>query len=127
MRVKRILFVTDHRRNSAPNQRFRFEQYTPFLEQRGFRCDVSPLVRTAAEEIDFYNGSAAPKMWLGAKMALRRLRDVIRGNEYDIIVIVRQAFVARGSFFERMLRRSRARIAFDFDDAIWLNAVSEKN
>src|SRR5260221_1360821 len=117
MRMKRILFVTDHRRDSAPNQRFRFEQYIPFLERSGFRCDVSPLVRTPAEEHAFYNGSAAPKIWLGAKMAVRRWKDVIRGNEYDIIVIVRQAFVARGSFFERMLRRSRARIAFDFDDA----------
>jgi glycosyltransferase involved in cell wall biosynthesis len=42
-------------------------------------------------------------------------------------MVVREAYFAGGAFLERRIARSRARLVFDFDDAIWVPAVSEAN
>jgi glycosyltransferase involved in cell wall biosynthesis len=42
-------------------------------------------------------------------------------------MVVREAYFAGGAFLERRVARSRARLVFDFDDAIWLPGVSAAN
>ena len=114
--------------NRAPNQRFRFEQYMAYLEENGFVCIMSPLIATPAEDKTFYmQGNYAKKVLLGLKLALRRINDVIRANEFDIIVIAREAFITGSTFFERALSRRKAKVIFDFDDSIWLNVISDNN
>jgi glycosyltransferase involved in cell wall biosynthesis len=126
--LKKVLFIVSHRKDRAPNQRFRFEQYLSFLERNGFECTVSPLIATEKEDKQFYSaGNSLLKIPLGIKLAFRRWADVLRANQFDIIYIAREAFIAGSVFFERQLRKSRAKIIFDFDDAIWLNVVSINN
>ncbi|MCI0751857.1 MAG: glycosyltransferase family 4 protein [Flammeovirgaceae bacterium] len=125
--MKKILFVVPHRINRAPNQRFRFEQYISFLAENGFECTVSPLVVTAEEDKQFYQGSRLNKVVLGIKLALRRLADTLRSNQFDVIYIAREAFFTGSIFFEKRLKKSKAKIVYDFDDAIWLDVVSVNN
>jgi len=61
------------------------------------------------------------------KLALRRLKDVLRANEFDIIFIAREAFITGSSFFEQQLAKRKARIIYDFDDAIWMDVISANN
>ena len=35
--MKKLLFVALHRPNRSPSQRYRFEQYMPFLKEKGFK------------------------------------------------------------------------------------------
>jgi glycosyltransferase involved in cell wall biosynthesis len=126
--VKKILFIASHRIDRAPNQRFRFEQYMTYLEKNGFECTLSPLIATPDEDKSFYmRGNYTKKVLLGIKLALRRIRDVIHANEYDIIVIAREAFFTGSTIFERALSRRTGKIIFDFDDSIWLNVISNNN
>ena len=126
--MRKILFIAGHRLDRAPNQRFRFEQYIQFLEEHGFQCVISPLLATANEDKVFYMpGNYLIKSALGIRLALRRVRDIIRANQFDIIFIAREAFITGSTFFERALSKSRAKIIFDFDDSIWLNVVSKNN
>ncbi len=126
--MKKILFIASHRKDRAPNQRFRFEQYINHLEEHGFECTVSALIKTAEEDRTFYmRGNHLRKIMLGIKFAMRRLKDLMRANQYDIIVIVREAFITGSTLFERAFARSRAKIVFDFDDSIWLNVISSNN
>lgn len=126
--MKKVLFIAAHRKDRAPNQRFRFEQYFSFLNQNGFICTLSPLIATPEEDKLFYaSASRLKKVALGFKLALRRLSDVFRSRSYDIIFIAREAFFARSIFFERLLSAGKAKIIFDFDDAIWIDAVSKNN
>jgi glycosyltransferase involved in cell wall biosynthesis len=125
--LKRILFITAHRQDRAPNQRFRFEQYIAFLNRNGFECVVSPLIATAQEDRIFYFGALWKKMALGIKMAGRRWRDVARADSFDIIFIAREAFMTGTTFFERRFAGSGAKIVFDFDDSIWIDVVSTSN
>lgn len=125
--MKRVLFLGMHRKGRAPSQRFRFEQYLGNLRQHGYQCDYSTLI--SEKDDPFYHGSGQVfrKLLIGVKAVLIRLRDVLRMNRYDIIFISRRAFLTESMVFERILRLSRAKLIFDIDDAIWIDAVSHFN
>jgi glycosyltransferase involved in cell wall biosynthesis len=52
---------------------------------------------------------------------------LLRKNEYDIIFIYREALMTRSIYFEKQFRKSKAKIVFDFDDAIWHFDISDAN
>jgi glycosyltransferase involved in cell wall biosynthesis len=53
--------------------------------------------------------------------------DVARANDFDIIFIFREALMTGSMKFERQFHNSRAKVVFDFDDAIWHLNVSDAN
>lgn len=125
--MKRVLIITSHRKDRAPNQRFRFEQYLPFLEKNGFQFDFSPLFSESDDKLLYTPGHLSAKLWIGFKAACLRLVNVLKRNEYDIIFIAREGFITGTTFFESLLRKSKAKIIYDFDDAIWHFDVSKAN
>jgi glycosyltransferase involved in cell wall biosynthesis len=58
------------------------------------------------------------------KSTFKRLKDILKANDYDFIFIQREAFFLGTTFFEQSFARSRAKVIFDFDDSIWLNQIS---
>ncbi len=125
---KRILFIVQHRFNRSPGQRYRCEQYIPYLEKAGFDWEYSPLLVNEAEDKGFYSpGNYITKLQLFAKAAWRRLRDAFRAKHFDIIFVYREAFMTGTLVFEKMLKRSGAKLVFDFDDAIWNYDISAGN
>lgn len=125
--IIRILFVGPHRAGRNPSQRFRMEQYFPYLREQGFACDYSWFISEQDDEVFYSEGNFAGKLLLLLKAARKRLGDVLKANRYDIIFVQREAFMTGTVFFERQFARSRARLIFDFDDAIWLQDTSEAN
>jgi glycosyltransferase involved in cell wall biosynthesis len=100
----------------------------PFLEKAGSECVYSPLLQTEQEDRDFYAAANYfKKFLLFLKAIVRRWKDVRRANQFDIIFIYREAFMTGTTIFERLLKRSGAKIVFDFDDAIWNFDVSTGN
>ncbi|MBI2966901.1 MAG: glycosyltransferase family 4 protein [Bacteroidetes bacterium] len=125
--MRKILFIASHRKDRAPGQRFRFEQYIPLLQSRGFHCDISFILNEHDDKIFYSQGKYFGKFFILLKGGYHRLRDVFHANRYDIIFIFREAFVARTTWFERQFRNSRAKIIYDFDDAIWHLDISDAN
>lgn len=124
----RILYIVQHRFNRSGGQRFRCEQYMPFLERAGFECVYSPLLENEQEDNDFYTpANYFKKLLLFLKAIVRRWKDVRRAKQFDIIFIYREAFMTGTTIFERLLKKSGAKIVFDFDDAIWNFDVSAGN
>lgn len=124
---KKILFIANHRLGRSPGQRFRFEQYISYLEQNGFYCELSHFISEEDDKILY-----SPKKWLNkAKLARKawdiRKKDLARANEFDIIFIYREALLTRSTRFERLFSKTKAKVVFDFDDAIWLPNVSAAN
>src|SRR3954466_13179326 len=111
---KRILYIVQHRFNRSPGQRYRCEQYIPFLEAAGFECVYSPLQINAEEDSDLYYGGYLQKLALFTKGAFRRIKDVLRAKDFDIIFIYREAFMTGTTVFEKLVKRSGAKIIFDF-------------
>lgn len=126
-RTKRLLFVALHRPGRSPSQRFRFEQFLPFLQENGWQCDYAYMLDEQDDQAFYTPGAYFQKARIVLKGFKKRLADLQSADEYDVIFIQRESFVSGSTYFERMFARSKAKIIFDFDDAIWLLDVSEAN
>ncbi|MBL7861575.1 MAG: glycosyltransferase family 4 protein [Cyclobacteriaceae bacterium] len=122
--MKSILFADMHREGRSPSQRFRYEQYLPLLKQLGYEVTHSNLLNEWDDKQFYSQGQMLSKGWILLKCIFKRLADLLAANTYDFIFIQREAFMLGTSFFEKQLARSKAKIIFDFDDAIWLPQVS---
>ena len=125
--MKKILFIASHRPDRAPGQRFRFEQYFTFLEQNGFKCELSYFITEKEDRILYKPGNYFQKALIAWKAFNIRMRNVLRKNDYDIIFIFREAFLTGSVYFEKQFKKSKAKLVFDFDDAIWHLDVSAVN
>ena len=127
--MPKVLYIASHRKDRSPSQRFRFEQYMDFLKANGFDYHFSYLISEKDDKIFYQPGNVFNKLRIFLKSAYKRWRDVIDENirHYDIVFIQREAFMTGSTFFERKFKKSKAKIIFDFDDAIWHLDISEAN
>lgn len=125
--MPKVLYIVPHREGRSPGQRFRCEQYIPWLKEKGFEITYSNLITEKEDGIFYSQGNYFAKFMLLLKFFFRRNKDVRRAREFDIVFIYREAFVIGTTWFERKLKKSGAKIIFDFDDSIWLNDVSHGN
>lgn len=124
---KKILFIASHRKDRAPGQRFRFEQYFDYLNHHGFECTLSFILDEKSDSVLYKNGHYFSKFIIVLQSYFTRLNNLFNKNKYDIIFIFREALMTRSTFFEKQFRKSKAKIIFDFDDAIWNLDVSDAN
>ena len=125
--MKKLLFVGIHRPDRSPSQRYRFEQYQPYLESHGYSCDYSYVISAADDKVFYRPGHYLEKLGIFLKGAFHRFRDVRKASDYDIIFVQREAFMTGTTRFEQGYAHSKARLVFDFDDAIWIPQQSEAN
>ncbi len=117
--MPKILFLTLHRKDRSPGQRFRHEQFLAHLEENGFEITYSNMLSASDDKVFYGAGNTFGKIRVGLKAAFRRLKDLFRASKFDYIFIYRDAFFF-GTWFERMFKRSKAKLVFDYDDSIWL-------
>ena len=127
MSKKKVLFIANHRLGRSPGQRFRFEHYLNFLNQNGFECELSNIISQEDDEILYSKGNYLKKASIELNARNIRAKDVERANEYDLIFIFREALLTGSIKYEKLFAKSKAKVIFDFDDAIWLPNVSTAN
>src|SRR5262245_51303239 len=125
--ARRILFLGPHRPNRNGSQRFRMEQFFPYLTKAGFTFDYSWFLNEKDDLVFYSSGNLTGKLEILIKAVIIRLRDLFHANKYDVIFIQREAFMTGSVFFERKFSESKAKVIFDFDDAIWLEDTSLSN
>lgn len=127
LRLKRVLFIAHHRLDRAPGQRYRFEQYFDHFRENGIECVLSNLL----DEEDDRNLYAPKNYWNKLKIAVKsyfkRRKDLKRVEDFDLVVIYREALLTRGTSFERRVAKKGVPMLFDFDDAIWVKDMSAGN
>lgn len=124
---KKVLIVTNHRKNRAPGQRFRFEQYLTYIEKNGFEIHFSFLINEKQDKVFYSNGNYLKKAIILLQSIWKRINNVIHKNDYDVIFIFREALMLGTTFFEKQFANSKAKVIFDFDDAIWINQESKSS
>ncbi|MCB0801788.1 MAG: glycosyltransferase family 4 protein [Flavobacteriales bacterium] len=124
---KKILFIANHRIGRSPGQRFRFEQYLDFIEENNFEVHFSNIISEEDDVFLYQKGKYFKKANLARKTWGIRLKNLANANNYDIIFIFREALLTGSTYFEKKFAKSKAKIIFDFDDAIWLPNVSAGN
>lgn len=125
--MTKILFLTLHRPNRSPSQRFRFEQYIPYLQEKGIICDFSYLLNEADDKIFYSKGNFLKKSFIIIKSFFKRLKELKTINQYAIVFVQRECFMLGTSYFEKKIASKGASLIYDFDDAIWIPNVSDAN
>lgn len=124
---KHILYIVPHRFNRSPGQRFRCEHFIPHLKANGFEIEYANLLN-AWDDRNFYKRrNYFLKFFIVLKTYFRRARQLAKVQQYDAVFIYREAFMLGTTRFERKIKHKGVPIIFDFDDAIWLNDVSDAN
>ena len=125
--MQKVLILCAHRPKRSPSQRYRFEQYLPYLEKNGFSFTFSYLLNEKDDALFYSKGNFLPKIFILIKSMLIRVKDCFRFKNYAIIFIQREASFLGTSFFEKQAYKSGAYVIFDFDDSIWLADTSPGN
>lgn len=125
--MTKVLFLTLHRPNRSPSQRFRFEQYIPYLQENGINCSFSYLLNETDDKIFYSKGNYLKKFLIVLKSFFKRIKELKTINQYDIVFVQRECFMLGTSYFEKKIAKKGIKLIFDFDDSIWLQNVSEAN
>jgi glycosyltransferase involved in cell wall biosynthesis len=123
-----VLFVFPYPHGSAASQRFRFEQYLPFLSQKGIKYTLAPFLDKQTWQILYKKGYTLQKIAGIVKGFLRRFWLLFSVRKYDFVFIHRETTPLGPPVIEWIIAKVfRKKIIFDFDDAIWLPNTSANN
>ena len=122
----RIIFLTVHRKDRSPSQRFRFEQYLAFLSENNFEVNHFYLVSEKDDKLLYSKGNLFKKALLLLKYVLRLVK-LCRGiSSYDICFVQREVIFLWTFYFEKIISK-KTNLVYDFDDSIFLPNISENN
>ena len=124
--MKKVLILCLHRPDRSPSQRFRFEQYLPYLEQQGYQFHFSYLLDAADDQIFYKPGHYLQKLRIVIQSSWKRWKETLLVKKYDLVFVQREGYMLGTAFFEKRMARKIPMI-FDFDDAIWMQVVSDGN
>lgn len=124
----KVLFLIPYPSGTAASQRFRFEQYLPYLKEKGIEYEVSSFWDEKAWQILYKKGGAIQKALGTIRGLLRRYSLIFTAHKYDRIFIHRELYPVGPQIMEWVLAKVyKKRIIFDFDDAIWLPNYAVNN
>lgn len=119
--VKKLHFLLVYPLNTAPSQRFRFEQFFPSLKDLGYSCSVNCFYDKKTFSRLYAEGGKLQLTFRMLLCFLRRCGHLFTLSKYDCILIQRGAAPFGPPIFEWVIRfLYRKPIVYDFDDAIWL-------
>jgi len=123
----KILALVPYPPDTAPSQRFRIEQWTPYLQGEGITVDLLPFVDERLMKFLYQPGREIAKAVAGAVAYGRRILHIAATPHYDAVLIHRAACLAGVAVLERALALFRRPVIFDFDDAIFTLNTTEAN
>jgi glycosyltransferase involved in cell wall biosynthesis len=124
----RIFFLVPYPFGEAPSQRFRFEQYIPFLEEQGYEVEIHPFYDYKTWQNLYKEGQILRKAFGVLWCFLKRFGLLFKLRKADHIFIHREVAHVGPPVFEWFIAKVlRRKFIYDFDDAIWLPNYSETN
>jgi glycosyltransferase involved in cell wall biosynthesis len=124
----KILFLSPYPFNTAPSQRFRFEQYFDALRDKGINFQQYPFYNEKALGVIYSEGRSIQKILIVVTSCLKRIIHLFKIRKSDFIFIHREVAPVAPPVFEWIIARIfRKKIIYDFDDAIWLTDMESRN
>lgn len=113
--------------NTVPGQRYRIEQWEPYLKEAGIEIDYYAFADEKLTKTMPQNGQVTAKINGLVRAFMRRLSHLSALSKYDVILVYRAAAIVGPAFLEKLIKLSGRPIIYDFDDAIFLTHTSETN
>jgi len=129
LKPAKVLLLLPYPLHTAPSQRFRIEAYFPLIEQARIEIKTQSFLNEKAWSILYKKGSLLLKSIAVLKGFVKRLWAVIfLVHKYDFVLVHRETSPLGPPIFEWIIARVwKKKLVFDFDDAIWIPAISEQN
>jgi L-malate glycosyltransferase len=115
---KRMLVLCPYPIGVAAGQRLKFEQYYDDWRAAGWQITVSPYMDMALWSVAFQRGRWAAKLIGGARGYWRRIRDLFRIGDFDLVYCFMYATPLGPAFMERMVRLFAKKLVFDIEDNV---------
>lgn len=122
-----VLALVPYPLRTVPGQRFRIEQWEPYLKKDNITVAFRPFLDLDAMKLLYQRGHVAAKASQMVVSFARRVLEVATCKRYDVILIYRTASLFGPALLERAALRVGKPIIFDFDDAIYLLDASAAN
>ena len=108
--------------------RFRIAQFIPYLRSVGVEVTLRSLFDAEFFRLVYRPGHNVRKALSFAGLSIKRLDSLRDASDFDLILIYREIFPIGPAVIERLLAiRRHPPIVFDYDDAIFLESVSDAN
>lgn len=123
----RLLALVPSLYDTSPGQRFRIEQWEPFIRDAGISVSLQSFECPELHALLYRPGAMARKVGLIRRAFARRLALLRTVCDYDAVYVFREAAVLGPPVLERWIVRRGVPIVFDFDDAVFVRYVSPAN
>src|SRR5262245_40516516 len=104
----------------VPGQRYRIEQWAPFLEQEGIKIDLLPFADEKLADGLYEPGRIAAKSMGMVTAFVRRFNHIALIRRYDAVFIHRTACLGGPAVIERFVSLFQRPVIYDFDDSIFV-------
>jgi glycosyltransferase involved in cell wall biosynthesis len=113
--------------DTTPSQRFRIEQWQPYLENENIQLDYYSFINKELNETLYKEGQTFAKISHLSIALLRRFSHVFAVRNYDLVFIHRGVSIIGPAFLERIVKVMGIPIIYDFDDSIFMADSSNVN
>jgi len=121
----KILVIAPYYPNCAPGQRYRIEQWLPYLKKHDkVEFDFLTFCDENLQRILYSKTKLLKKAYLALKNYIRLLLNIIRIKNYDAIFIFREVSLFGPPILEYIIKSKKIPIIYDFDDAVYLPYIS---
>ena len=122
-----VLGLVPYPLGRTPSQRYRIEQWQPYLEREGIVMDLVPFATDGLMRVLYRPGHFSSKAFGLAAAFARRSALLTQLANYDAVWIHRAACLAGPALLERVIGLSGKPLIYDFDDAIYLLDTTSAN
>jgi len=124
---KRLIVICPFPQDVAAGQRLKYEQYFDHWRENGYDITVSSFMDMPMWRIVYKSGNYAAKVLGTLRGHVRRIRDIFRVSQYDVVYVHMWVTPLGTSFFERAIRALSKRLVYDIEDNLLLEKSSDVN
>ncbi len=122
----KILFIVPYP-TEGPSNRYRVEQYLPFLKEKGIEYSLRPFISRDFFRILYQKGRLTLKTCYFLYSALNRLTDLVRAVKSDLVFVHIESFPFGPAAWEWLFSRIGRPIIYDFEDAVYLKDFRQES
>lgn len=123
----RVLILAPYLYGTAPGPRTSIELWERVLRPAGVSFEYAPFETERLHEIIYQPGRVAEKAAEMVRAAARRLPLMKRLNEFDAVLVYREAALLGPALLERWVDRRRKPIIYQLDDPLYVPYRSPSN